>query len=213
MAEVELKFEVPPDATAAIRAHPELASVQPVEQHLLALYFDTPEALLAGNEMALRLRRSGHRWVQGLKAGRSGAGGLHHREEWEFPQPGPTLDLALFAATPLAALPDQERLHERLAEIFRVDMRRTTWEVEVAPGQRVEVALDHGEVRRDDAAEPVSEVEIESLEGEPLAVFDMAQRLIDSLPMRPSTVTKARRGYRLLRGETARPVKASAAPW
>jgi inorganic triphosphatase YgiF len=211
MAEVELKFEVSPKAEAALRRHPELAHVRPARQRLLALYFDTPEQEIAGHEMALRLRRSGKRWIQGLKAGRSGSGGLHAREEWEFEQRGPTMDLALFADTPLATLSGVRHLHERLEEVFRVDMRRTTWEIEVAPGQRVEVALDRGEVRRNGAAEPVCEVEIESLEGEPLAVFEVAQRLVATVPMRPSTVTKARRGYRLLRGETRSPVHAAAA--
>jgi inorganic triphosphatase YgiF len=211
MAEVELKFEVPPEAEPAIRAHPDLAAIRPVEQHLLALYFDTPDEEIARGAMALRLRRSGRGWTQCLKAGASGSGGLHAREEWEFPQTGPTLDLALFSDTPLALLPDGGHLHERLAEAFRVDMRRTTWEIEVAPGKRVEVALDRGEVRREGASEPVSEIEIESVEGEPLAVFEMAERLIDTLPMRPSTVTKARRGYRLLRGEAPAPVRAKAA--
>lgn len=211
MAEVELKFEVSPEAEAALRGHPELAHARPANKRLLALYFDTPGQEVAGHEMALRLRRSGRRWIQGLKAGRSGSGGLHAREEWEFEQPGPTMDLALFADTPLAKLPDARHLHERLEEIFRVDMRRTTWEIEVAPGQRVEVALDRGEVRRNGAAEPVCEVEIESLEGEPLAVFEVAQRLAGTVPMRPSAVTKTRRGYRLLRGEMPTPVRAAAA--
>lgn len=211
MAEVELKFELPPQSEAALRAHPDLAHVRPVTRRLLALYFDTPGQEVAGHEMALRLRRSGRGWMQCLKAGRSGSGGLHARDEWEYAQRGPCLDLALFADTPLAKLPDASHLHERLEEIFRVDMRRTTWQVELAPGQRVEVALDRGEVRRDGAAEPVHEVEIESLEGSPLALFDLAQRLTATVPMRPSTVTKARRGYRLLRGETLAPVAARAA--
>jgi inorganic triphosphatase YgiF len=211
MAEVELKFDLPPGSEAALRNHPELARRRPVEKRLLALYFDTPGQELARHEMALRLRRSGKRWVQGLKAGRSGSGGLHARDEWEFEQHGPSVDLALFADTPLSKLPDSGRLHERLEEIFRVEVRRTTWEIEVGPGQRVELALDRGEVRRDAASEAVSELEIESLEGEPFAVFEVAQRLLGTVPMRPSTVTKARRGYRLLRGETRAPVHAGAA--
>jgi triphosphatase len=211
MQEVELKFELPPQSEAALRMRPELAHVRSVETRLLALYFDTPDLEVAAHGMALRLRRSGTRWIQGLKARSSGRGGLHSRQEWEHPQRGPSLDLARFAQTPLAKLRDCGRLHERLGEIFRVDLQRTTWEIEVAPGQRVEVALDRGEVRRGGQSEAVCEVEVESLEGEPLAVFDVARRLAGSVAMRPSTVTKARRGYRLLRGEAMAPVKASAA--
>lgn len=211
MPEVELKFELPPESEAALRGHPELAQARPVDERLLALYFDTPDQEVARHEMALRLRRSGKRWIQGLKSGRGGGGGLHAREEWEYPRRGPSVDLALFADTPLRKLHDHAHLHERLEEIFRVDMRRTTWEIEVAPGQRVEVALDRGEVRCLDASDAVCEVEIESVEGEPLAVYEIAQRLVGTVPMRPSSVTKARRGYRLLRGEAISPVHASAA--
>lgn len=211
MTEVELKFEIPPTKQGAFRRLAALSGAKPVEKRLLALYFDTPGEEVARHEMALRLRRSGNQWVQGLKAGRSGGGGLHAREEWEFKRRNASIDLALFADTPLAKLPHHRRLHERLGEVFRVDMRRTTWEVELAPGSRVEVALDRGEVRRGEAREPVCEVEIECLEGEPMAVFDFASRLLGKVELRPSAVTKARRGYRLLRGEKAAVVKASAA--
>jgi triphosphatase len=211
MTEVELKFELHADEEAAFRRLGALAGAKPVEQHLLALYFDTPAEEVVRHRMALRLRRSGKQWVQGLKAGASGEGGLHAREEWEFKRRDASIDLALFSGTPLAKLPHRRRLHERLGEVFRVDMQRTTWQVELAPGSRVEVALDRGEVRRGEAAESLCEVEIECLEGEPMAVFDFASRLLGEVRLRPSMVTKARRGYRLLRGEKAAVVKARAA--
>ncbi len=207
MLEVELKFEIPEDAHAAFRALPALAGARPVDEQLLALYFDTPAEEIAGHRMALRLRRSGRKWRQALKAGASGSGGLHARAEWEYPRRGPSLDLALFAHTPLAKLRRADRLHERLHEVFRVDVARTTWEVPVPPGGRVEVALDRGMVVRGARSDAVSEVEIECLEGEPHAVFDFAERLLGSVPMRPSAVTKAQRGYRLLRDDEDTPVK------
>jgi inorganic triphosphatase YgiF len=155
--------------------------------------------------MALRLRRSGRRWTQTLKAGKSGTAGLHARDEWEHERPGPQLDLALFEGTPLA---EEHALAQELGEIFQVDVRRTSWEVEVSPGNRVEVALDRGEVRRGDEHERVSEVEIESLAGDPMAVFELADRLIEPARLRPSAITKAQRGYRLARGEAPAPLKA-----
>ena len=207
MAEVELKLELPPEAHAAFRRLAPLAGGKPRNAKLHALYFDTPDFELRRREMALRLRRSGRRWVQTLKAGRSGAGGLHARDEWEFERPDPSLDLTLLAGTPIDEAPDAA---ERLDEIFQVNVRRTTWELEVSPGNRVEVALDRGEVTRLGESDAVSEVEIESLAGDPLAVFDLAEQLLDSSPLRPSAVTKAQRGYRLARGEAAAPVKARA---
>jgi len=205
MAEFELKFELAPAAHAAFRRLSALGGAAPRSARLHAMYFDTPDFALRKREMALRLRRTGKSWAQCLKAGRSGAGGWHAREEWEFARPEPSLDLALFSDTPLGREP---ALDERLVEIFRVDVRRTTWQVEPSPGNRLEVALDRGEVARLGDAEAVAEVEIECLEGDPLAAFELAERLIDAAPLRPSAVTKAQRGYRLARGEPLAPARA-----
>jgi len=213
VAEVELKFDLAPKAHAAFRRLPPLAGTRARTVRIVSTYFDTPDFELRRREMALRLRRAGRRWIQTLKAGRSGAGGLHSRKEWEAERPGPTLDLAALAGT---ALEGSGELGARLVEAFTVGMRRTTWTVEVSPGNRVEVALDRGEVRHGEAAEPISEVEIESVAGDPLAVFEFAERLMRAYPgeaavLVPSAITKAQRGYRLARAEPAGPVRAAPA--
>lgn len=200
MAETELKFELPPAAHAPLRRLAPLREATPATSRLKAIYFDTPSFELRGREMSLRLRRSARRWVQSLKAGRSGGGGLHAREEWEFDRPDATLDVSLFTDFPALKAP--------LGEIFQVDVRRTTWILEPTPGDRIEVALDRGTVVHGSGSEPVSELEIESLAGDPAAIFDFAERLVDLAPLRPSAVTKAARGYRLARGERAGPTKA-----
>jgi inorganic triphosphatase YgiF len=158
--------------------------------------------------MALRLRRAGRRWVQGLKAGTSGTGGLHARQEWEFEQRDPRIDLALFAQTPLAQVDDAATLHERLACAFVVDVMRTTWKLSPAPGASIEIALDEGTVASDARREAITEVEIECLEGDATLAFDLAARLLDGVAMRPTAVTKAQRGYRLFRGTRIAPLKA-----
>ena len=210
MSEVELKFELPPGAHADFGKLAPLALARPGHARLFAMYFDTPDCDLAKHGMALRLRRSGRTWKQALKSGASGEGGLHSRDEWEFERPDASIDLALFAHTPLAKLPDAGNLHRQLREVFRVQVKRTTWELEVAPGTRVEVALDSGEVANASGREPVSEVEIEILEGETPELFDFAGRLVEAAPLRPSSVTKAERGYRLARREKPAPVKSRA---
>ena len=210
MVEVELKFELAPQAHAALRRDPALARARPRTVHLQATYYDTPDFDLRRRGMALRLRRAGRRWFQTLKAGRSGAAGLHSRDEWEFERGEASIDLALLEGTPFADIPSAG---EGLAEIFTVDVKRTTWEIEVVPGDRVEVALDRGEVRHGVRAESISELEIESLSGDPMAVFALAAKLLSGAGdsparLRPSAITKAGRGYRLASGEEAQPVRA-----
>jgi inorganic triphosphatase YgiF len=195
--EIELKLALAPGDTDALRASPALAAGKPSEEDLLAIYFDTPRRELAQAHMAMRLRRHGKSWVQTLKAGRSGTGGVHDRSEWEFERPGPSVDLSLFGETPLASLPDAAGLHERLAEVFRVESRRTKWQLEPVAGTRLVAVLDQGHVTAKGRTDEICEVEVEALEGDPAAAFDLVARLLETVKLRPSGVTKAERGYRL----------------
>lgn len=209
MAEVELKLGVDREARARILHAAPLAATKPRRVRMSSIYFDTPDCALAGAGMALRLRRSGRRWAQCLKAGRSGTGGLHARDEWEFERPGPVLDLSLFAETPLAALDGAASLHQALVGAFTVEFQRTAWQVEPAAGSRLEVALDFGFVESHGRREEISELEIECIAGDPAHAFDLAARLLDEVALRPSAITKAARGYRLFKRAPLRPVKAS----
>jgi len=206
--EVELKLALDPADVERVREASALANARPVTNIVDALYLDTREREIARNGMALRIRRAGRRWSQCVKAGPGGTGGLHSRHEWEIERPGPHVDLSLFADTPLADLPGTATLHERLSVAFRVTYWRTAWIVRPIPGTRLEVALDVGEVRRGKHAEPICELEIECLEGDAMAAFDVALRLNEVATLRPSAVTKAQRGYRLVRAKPRRPVRA-----
>ena len=208
MREIELKFAVEPAAAARIAAARPLAGIRPVRSRMTTWYFDTPQCELRGRDMVLRLRRDGARWVQSLKAGRSGRGGLHVREEWEFDRDTPGLELALFADTPLAQVPDAERLHERLRIAFQVEVVRTAWRLARAPGERLEVVLDQGRVRRGRRSKAIRELEIECREGDTGAAFALAAALLAEAPLRASAVTKSERGYRIFTGEAPAPARA-----
>ena len=206
--EVELKLALDPDDLGRLRNASALAGAKPKTNIVDALYLDTREREIARSGMALRIRRTGRRWMQCVKAGTSGAGGLHSRHEWEIERPGPHVDLSLFRDTPLAELPGVESLHERLSVAFRVTYERTAWIIAPKAGTRLEVAFDIGEVRRGKHAEPICEVEIECVEGDAMAAFDLALQLNEVAALRPSAVTKAQRGYRLMRAKPRRPVRA-----
>lgn len=209
-AEIELKLTLDPAALKAFRASPVLAGVRPSRQRVLNTYFDTPDCLLARERMALRLRRMGRRWLQTLKTAGTGAGGLSRRGEWELAVPEGVLDLALFQDTPLAALKAAPQLHEVLQPAFTTDFQRTRWLIEPEPGQRVEVALDMGEVRCADRVLPLCEVELELLEGDPATLIALARALAETLPLMPARASKAERGYGLFRDERQTAVKARA---
>lgn len=207
--EIELKLLVEPRDHARLKRSPLLAAASPARQDLETIYFDTPQLELAARDLALRLRRAGGRWVEGLKSAQRGSGGLHARDEWEYERLDPAIDLSRFARTPLAHVPDAATLHRRLVPLFRVAMTRTSWRLSPREGSLLEVALDDGRVESEGRSEAVSELEIECLEGDTAAAFDLAEALLRSFTLRPSPVSKAQRGYRLFVAAPPRPVKAT----
>lgn len=206
--EIELKLQLERGQRSALMRASCLRAARPLRRPFLALYFDTPDGDLARQGMSLRLRREGSEWKQTLKAGGSSTGGLHARGEWEFEAEGPVLDLARFRETPLAGVAHADRFHETLVEAFRVDVQRTLWQIG-RDARRVEVVLDEGEVQSTTGRAAILEVEIESQGDDRNAMFDVAAQLIEAAPMRPSAITKAQRGFRLLHGEPSKPVQAS----
>jgi triphosphatase len=210
--EIEFKLAIDPRDAGALRRIPILRSQTidgPLRRKVSVVYFDAPDLRLKRQGLALRLRKVAGKWMQTLKTEGSALGGLHQRGEWEYGVPGATLDLSLFRATPLAEIKDADKLHESLKPVFSTDFWRTSWIVEIAPGQRVEVALDQGAILCGNSAEAISEVEIEVVEGSAATAFDLAFALLDHLSLRPSALSKAERGYRLLQSLPIAPRKAA----
>jgi triphosphatase len=203
--EIELKLSLSPDDVAAFRRAGPLCGVRPMRRKLTSIYYDTPDCELQKAGMALRLRKSGGTWTQTLKGGASGTGGLHERHEWESKRPDATIDLAALEGTMLDKA--SGTVGERLRPAFTVELQRETWDIEPVPGTRVEVALDRGQASVGDSTDRVCEVEIELKEGDRDAAFDFARALATEISLHPSAVTKAERGYRLLRHEGLQPVK------
>src|SRR5690554_1891866 len=81
------------------------------EKLLMNRYYDTPDAALNRARAALRVRQSGNRYIQTLKTQGEFVDGAHRRQEWEWPLPGPELDLSLLETTPLKQQLDLQQLH------------------------------------------------------------------------------------------------------
>jgi triphosphatase len=207
--EIELKLAIPPATASQLRRHPlvkSLSSAPPLRRRLHNRYFDTADLDLTRQGYALRLRRVDGRWLQTLKGGGQMEGGLHRREEWEVSVDGDALDLSRFrnsaAQQVLAPLAGQLQL------LFVTDFWRTTWELTTAAGDRIELALDQGEIRAGGKQVTISEVELELKAGNPLSLYQVAVALQQDLPLRPESANKAERGYALYLGLLPAPVKA-----
>ncbi len=206
--ETELKLVLAPGEAGRLARAAPLAGLASRRENLVAVYVDTPQLELAGRGLGLRLRKAGRHWRATLKADSTTAGGLHSRPEWEYPVPGPVLDLSRFAGTPLADLADPATLHERLVPVLTTEFRRTRWVYSPAPGSRLEVVLDEGHLFAGKRSAPISEVEIEVLEGPPSAAFDLAEQLAGTLALRPEPASKLARGFALAGPAKPRPARA-----
>ncbi|WP_168014638.1 CYTH domain-containing protein [Halomonas salinarum] len=209
--EIELKLALGPTGPEALRHHPRLAGLAPRTTRLGNTYFDTPEGELEAARMALRLRHVDDRLLQTLKTRGEGSGGLSTRGEWEWEVMGPGLDL-----TRLADLPPMEALGEgvlgRLMPRFSTDFVRETWWLE-DNNATIEVALDLGEIRADERKAPIRELELELKAGDPAALVELAARLAEDVPLRPSDTSKAARGSALLGRGWTLPEGDSAPTW
>lgn len=206
--ETELKLRITPEHLARLRRHGLFKTHQisaPVTRHLHNIYYDTPKLHLHSKEMALRLRRTGGRWLQTLKGGGSVRAGLHQRNEWEVPVALARLDFSVLPASVLkSCLPPC--LRNKLKSVFVTDFYRTSRLLEWQ-GAQIEVCMDHGEVKTAQHSRPICEVELELKSGEPQQLYELALALLDIVPLELETVSKAEQGFRLLSGYTEQPSK------
>ena len=209
MTETELKFIVPEDRVAAVSAAMEAAGCKTA--NLESRYYDTEDRRLADAGLSLRLRNTGARWEQTLKA--PGASAIERLEETvplsgEWGLEGPAIHPALHANSEagdclVAALAPELLESAPFRCVHCSVIERRTIEVE-ALGARVEVAFDLGSINAGGQSLRVAEVEYELKEGEPGALLAFGRIGVLEHGMWLSTLSKAARGERLARAAVDR---------
>ncbi|WP_027582923.1 CYTH and CHAD domain-containing protein [Bradyrhizobium sp. Ai1a-2] len=195
-SEIELKLLVDADRMADFNAAPIIATNarnKGTRKHLKSVYYDTPERTLRRNGLSLRVRQTGARFVQTVKA--EFTDDPLRRGEWEANVPSilPDVDLAMpFIAPKLRA--DLKR--HQLEAVFTADIHRHARIVEL-PSGTIEVAFDQGSLKSGDQSMPVSEIELELKAGSASAIYDLALRLADYGSVRPTIRSKSARGFEL----------------
>jgi triphosphatase len=210
-SEVELKLEFSPADLGSLVAHAALQAclVPPEERDLVSTYFDTPDRTLHKAGVYLRLRESGGRVVQTIKAAKSSAE-LLERYEWERELTGRSPDLGAAKGTPLEKLLTPE-VRASLQPAFETRVARRIHRI-ARDGSEIEAAIDRGEIATATHSCPVCELELELKRGEVKELFRLARILGEDVPLRLEVKTKAERGYELLAGrrlmeERATPIK------
>jgi len=201
--EVELKFEIDVAEKRRLQRQIRIASARkrkrPARETLVSVYFDTGDLKLRAEGILLRARHCGKKYTQTIKVRDARAGSLLDRKEWEQDIDGPHPDLAAAKNTPIDRLLNGQ-LSEALRPVFETRVQRTIYLV-TNRGQRVEVALDEGEIDSGKRRLPLLELELELVRGERDSLFRLAKQLDDVVPLRLCVKAKADRGYELVRNE------------
>jgi inorganic triphosphatase YgiF len=142
------------------------------------------------------VRQSGSRFVQTVKAQHSDD--PLKRGEWE----AGVSSLAPDQAMATVLLPEELRgaLADTVLEpVFTADVHRHARLLDL-PGATVEIAFDSGVIKVGEQSEAVSEIELELKSGNPATIYEIALRLAEHGPLRPSIRSKSARGFDLAAG-------------
>ena len=202
--EIELKFYVHPDSVETLRNHlHSLTDDRVAPTQLLNIYYETADNWLRRHDMGLRIRGFDGQYEMTMKIAGRVVGGLHQRPEYNIALDKPELDLARF---PQEVWPDgvlPEDLQTQAQPLFSTDFYREKWLVN-AGESRIEIGLDLGDVKAGELAEPICELELELLSGDPADILKLARQLVTLSGLRQGSLSKAARGYHLAQGNAER---------
>lgn len=206
-SETELKFRVfekdPGEIIDAILKDSEVISK---ETHKLTNeYYDTEDLQLMRSRSGFRVRSTDGIYEETVKTSGRAGGGLATRKEFNVPLSEGKPDLKLFPPEALPFAPEKiSEVSESLKKLFSSDVERTSWLVKSTYGTS-EISLDLGAVRSGNLTDEIREVEVELKDGAEKAIFETAEKLINSgkLTLRTESRSKAQRGYILAGLSTA----------
>lgn len=208
--EIELKFLV---SDAIVPLIPSLITqfaktvINKPSRNLKNAYYDTPNRDLRAFDIGFRTRCADDVCEQTIKLAGEVVGGLHQRPEYNLPIESSLPDLMAFDAKIWPQEMQVSAISKQLYPIFSTDFIRRTWLIETQSGAKIEVVLDKGDVASSGRIEPISELEIELVEGSRQELFALADKLVAQNSIRLGLYSKAARGYRLADEKPLQPSK------
>ena len=214
--EIELKLALPTTDISSLAKRlartPVLARRKATRMELHNVYYDTPAQRLRQQCVALRIRRIGSdakpQWLQTLKTGGRDNSALSRRGEWETPVSGPIPSLEALEASPWSDIDPDGTAFAALVPKFVTAFERISWRVRRRGGGVVEVSLDIGRIVAGNKQAAICELEFELLAGPPIALFEVAQQIADTIAVLPLSASKADRGYALAQDSLDTPTPA-----
>lgn len=209
--ELEIKFSTDSPGLKKALASPALgggAGKTPSARVLVSTYFDTPDRTLSKRGIALRVRQSGRSApIIGVKWLPISHRDVFSRGEIEVRGGDGAPDLSLLGeeiAAELGGIIGDRPLEPQ----FETRIKRRTRLMSAGAAQ-IEIAFDDGEIVAGERRARVTEVELELKGGDISELYGFAARAVEALPFRLDVTSKSERGFRLVAGAMAAPVKAS----
>tara|TARA_Y100000814_G_scaffold246708_2_gene192209 strand:+ start:5864 stop:7105 length:1242 start_codon:yes stop_codon:yes gene_type:complete len=202
--ETELKLRLSSKTMALLIQHPLITNRLVGNWQTVSLYnqyFDTANLALNKADVALRLRKDGERVIQTLKGRGECVGGLFVRNEMDWYLDNYELNLELLACScwlKVLANLDKRSIHPVFTNHFKRTKAILKWHWENQPVE-VEVAFDIGSVESAGEVDDIYELELEMRKGPVEALIQLAIELASCFSLIPSSISKAERGYRLLK--------------
>ena len=206
--ETELKFTLDAAEIPRIAELPIVRDFSANEaslNRLRSVYFDTPDLSLPERGVVLRVRSQEGRWIQTVKTAGKASGGFHQRGEFESQIADANPNYARLVSENGLTLFSDPDLLEQLGPVFETDFWRTSRHLNLPCGSVVELCLDSGEVRADAKSTPICELELELKQGRPEVLYEIALEIAGTVCLRIENISKAERGYALLRESSPEP--------
>ncbi|MER2139844.1 MAG: CYTH domain-containing protein, partial [Succiniclasticum sp.] len=167
--ETEIKLLIAKKDVKALVASPLVAKKTKKGSHktvkLVNIYFDTRDLLLRQAGIAYRVRQNGKKYEATVKLGKTAAGGLSARQEYNVPVKNAKPNLSVFDDSGLpvdfAALLGTAQIEK----LFTVRVKRELRLLQITKDTLVEMAIDQGFISAGGKKETIDEVELEIKEG------------------------------------------------
>ncbi|WP_068313195.1 CYTH and CHAD domain-containing protein [Polycladidibacter hongkongensis] len=200
MQELELKFALTHDQLSALARLPAPSGftiLREDEKQLRSIYFDTPNQDLRHQHMTLRTRKKGAQFIQTVKAGGGVSAGISSTIEVECEVNSHTPQLDLIADSKLRKAIEATAQNAPISELFETRINRRAKLFGDQQGNEIEAAFDDGAAHCGKTNHPIIELELELINGEPAALFRLAEGLLGSESFAFSQQNKAAIGYAL----------------
>lgn len=200
VTEIELKYFVVSENTQENITH--LLSAQQlsfscITKQLSNCYYDTVDLNFRKHDMGLRVRGCDGQLEQTIKTAGVVIAGLHQRPEYNVDISNNYPELALFPDEIWQTSQDVDQLQNALVPLFLTDFTRIIWLVTLSSGSVIELAFDQGDISSDGRSVELCELELELVSGKTEDLLLLAKQLFSVMSVRPSSQSKAARGYRL----------------